>query len=271
MIASTPASKRARSEVPPSTAGGTNALQLLRQREEELEQVRREAEEARLKHHREAGEERQHTLREKHLAEEAVLQRDFKAKEAARLRELLDEQRAFTEQEQQEREREAREARERLEELRERLGDGSIRLVRCAWLQSDEADAALGHDEAGAPIVKRRQELPQGAFVPAAEAVELLRRDDRSVLVLSYAWQTPNHPDPHGTTLNAVRTYLTEARDVDGCVARCAAMTGVRVEQRPAENARFGIYNALMRDPDGYLVEVQQFLDASEHARFGGP
>ena len=53
------------------------ALQLLRQREEELEQVRREAEEARLKHHREAGEERQHTLREKHLAEEAVLQRDF--------------------------------------------------------------------------------------------------------------------------------------------------------------------------------------------------
>ena len=141
MIASTPASKRARSEVPPSTAGATNALQLLRQREEELEQVRREAEEARLKHHREAGEERQHTLREKHLAEEAVLQRDFKAKEAARLRELLDEQRAFTEQEQQEREREAREARERLEELRERLGEEARLEREAAAKRLEEARA----------------------------------------------------------------------------------------------------------------------------------
>ena len=33
---------------------------------------------------------------------------------------------------------------------------------------------------------------------------------------------------------------------------------------------RFGIYNALLRDPDGYLVELQEFCEADEHARFVG-
>jgi hypothetical protein len=101
--------------------------------------------------------------------------------------------------------------------LRERLRDGAIRLLRCAWLLSAEADAVFGRDEGGAPFVKRRQELPHAAFMPAAEAVELLRKDDRSVLVLSYAWQTADHPDPHGTTLHAVRSYLATARDADAC------------------------------------------------------
>ena len=41
-----------------------------------------------------------------------------------------------------------------------------------------------------------------------AEAAGLLDRDDRSLLVLSYPWQTAGHPDPNGTTLAAVRRYL---------------------------------------------------------------
>lgn len=59
-------------------------------------------------------------------------------------------------------------------------------------------------------------------------------------------------------------------RDVFGAVAQCTARGGprVRVEQPARENARFGIYNALLRDPDGYIVEVQRFLDDAEHARF---
>ena len=101
--------------------------------------------------------------------------------------------------------------------LRERLRDGSIRLVRCSWLRSAEADAAFDRDKNGAVVVRRRQELPHEAFVPAAEAVEMLRRDDRSVLALSQAWQTPFHPDPHGTTLAATRSYLDTVDDADGC------------------------------------------------------
>ena len=101
--------------------------------------------------------------------------------------------------------------------LRERLKDGSIRLVRCSWLRSAEADAAFSRGPLGEVIVKRRQDLPYEAFVPAAEAADMLRRDDRSVLALSQAWQTPQHPDPHGKTLMAVRNYLNTERDTDSC------------------------------------------------------
>ena len=61
---------------------------------------------------------------------------------------------------------------------------------------------------------------------------------------------------------------LTE--EVDGCLARLRSLglPGVVVEQPPKANARFGIYNALLRDPDGYLVELQTFTDKAEHVRF---
>lgn len=36
--------------------------------------------------------------------------------------------------------------------------------------------------------------------------------------------------------------------------------------QAPQDNPGFGICNALLRDPGGYLIELQQFLDASEHS-----
>ena len=62
------------------------------------------------------------------------------------------------------------------EPLADRLGDGTIRLLSCRWLL-DEAtsDAALGRGEGGEPLMRRLQELPQEAFVAAAE-----KRDDCS-------------------------------------------------------------------------------------------
>lgn len=35
----------------------------------------------------------------------------------------------------------------------------------------------------------------------------------------------------------------------------------VLVEKPPQKNERFNIYHLFLRDPDGYLVEIQQFLD----------
>ena len=35
----------------------------------------------------------------------------------------------------------------------------------------------------------------------------------RKVLALSYGWQSPPHPDPQGTTLEAVRGYLQRLED----------------------------------------------------------
>ena len=99
--------------------------------------------------------------------------------------------------------------------LAERLRDGSVRLLRCSWLASPASDAFLGR-EGSAATIKRRQDLPPEAFVPCDEAVAMLERGDRSVLALSYGWLTALHPDPHGTTLAAVRRFLssTEANDI---------------------------------------------------------
>ena len=39
------------------------------------------------------------------------------------------------------------------------------------------------------------------------------------------------------------------------------ASRGVAFEKAPALNARYKIYNCFFRDPDGYLLEIQAFLD----------
>lgn len=36
---------------------------------------------------------------------------------------------------------------------------------------------------------------------------------------------------------------------------------GVSIERKPLHNLRFNIYHFFFRDPSGYLIEIQQFLD----------
>ena len=55
-------------------------------------------------------------------------------------------------------------------------------------------------------------------------------------------------------------TLVTE--DVDGWHARLVAR-GVQFEQPPALNPRFNIYHCFLRDPNGYLLEIQSFRDAA--------
>ncbi len=55
--------------------------------------------------------------------------------------------------------------------------------------------------------------------------------------------------------------------DVDGWSARLEG-AGHHLDQPPRQNERFGIKNALLRSPEGYLVEIQQFLDPAEQALF---
>ena len=58
--------------------------------------------------------------------------------------------------------------------------------------------------------------------------------------------------------------------DVQETFERIVARGRCTVEQPPRQNALFGIFNALVRDPDGYLVELQCFLDQAEQERFTG-
>lgn len=47
-------------------------------------------------------------------------------------------------------------------------------------------------------------------------------------------------------------------RDVERVCARLEA-DGIAFEQRPRYNPEYRITHALLRDPDGYLVEIQRF------------
>jgi hypothetical protein len=68
-----------------------------------------------------------------------------------------------------------------------RLLDGTVRLLCSAWLISEGADLhLLHHQSTGAPLLRRRQDLPEDAFVSCAEAAAMLQTGDRSVLALSH-------------------------------------------------------------------------------------
>lgn len=63
------------------------------------------------------------------------------------------------------------------------------------------------------------------------------------------------------------RASTTEARgviltlvtnDVDGWYERLRAQ-GVVFEKPPTYNPRYGIYHCFLRDPNGYLIEIQRF------------
>ena len=59
-------------------------------------------------------------------------------------------------------------------------------------------------------------------------------------------------PDSDGIILTLV------SDDVDGWYARLQAR-GVAFEKPPAYNPKFNIYHCFLRDPNGYLIEIQRF------------
>ncbi len=54
-------------------------------------------------------------------------------------------------------------------------------------------------------------------------------------------------------------TLVTD--EVDAWYARLVA-AGVQIDSPPAVNETYGIYHFYARDPNGYAIEVQRFLDA---------
>lgn len=61
-----------------------------------------------------------------------------------------------------------------------------------------------------------------------------------------------------GPQRNVILTLVTH--DVDSWYAHLLAQ-GVRVERAPEQNPRYNIYHCFLRDPNGYLIEIQRFLD----------
>ncbi|MBM3129397.1 MAG: VOC family protein [Chloroflexi bacterium] len=59
-------------------------------------------------------------------------------------------------------------------------------------------------------------------------------------------------PEPRGVIL----TFVTD--DVDAWHARLSAQ-GIAFEKPPAHNPRYRIYHCFLRDPNGYVIEIQRF------------
>lgn len=54
--------------------------------------------------------------------------------------------------------------------------------------------------------------------------------------------------------------------DVDGWYADLVERD-VPVQQQPRRNDTYGIYHFFARDPNGYTIEIQRFLDSEWHTR----
>lgn len=55
-----------------------------------------------------------------------------------------------------------------------------------------------------------------------------------------------------------ILTFVAE--DVDGWFAQLVAR-GIVIEKAPAFNPDYNIYHCFLRDPNGYLLEIQRFCD----------
>ena len=112
----------------------------------------------------------------------------------------------------------APEVRETLTKLDDRLVGvlerGDIRLVRSSWLLAQPAGYRM----------QRRQDMEalergrSGAspLLSAEEAVDLVRRGDRSAGTLTYGWLTPGNPDPAGARIAVLRRLLEQHPHIEG-------------------------------------------------------
>ena len=61
-----------------------------------------------------------------------------------------------------------------------------------------------------------------------------------------------------GSGKGLILTFVTD--DVDGWYEKLAGQ-GVEFEKKPASNPDYNIYHCFLRDPNGYLLEIQRFED----------
>lgn len=77
------------------------------------------------------------------------------------------------------------------------LRSGAVRLLSAKWLVKRPANW----------IMQRLQDLPEEAFIDPSFAAELYSQKF-CMVVLSYGWLTPRHPDPTGFYLRQVQSFL---------------------------------------------------------------
>ncbi len=75
---------------------------------------------------------------------------------------------------------------------------------------------------------------------------------------LGFCQTLGQHMDAPPTASNVILTLVSS--DVDGWYEYLVGQ-GVGIEKPPTLNEKFNIYHCFVRDPNGYLLEIQTFLD----------
>jgi len=89
---------------------------------------------------------------------------------------------------------------------REGLATSAVRLLSAVWLTAQGSKYVL----------RRRQDLPEEAFISTETAVELSEKYG-GIVTVSYGWLSEWHPDPTGFYMEAVRHYLRVHLEKFGC------------------------------------------------------
>jgi len=125
------------------------------------------------------------------------------------------------------------------EALEPSLRSGAIALMRAEWL--------VQYAKGEGAVLSRRQDLPDEAFISLDELMAAIEPQDSGlrVIVLSYGWTTPLHPDPLGATLLRVADVLqhyvgTHAVFWDFCSLMQHSPSPGGPRRTPAEEATFG-------------------------------
>ena len=91
----------------------------------------------------------------------------------------------------------------------EALATRAVQLVKMSFL--------ISFSEAGG-ILPRRQDLPEEAFISVEELKQLYGDGNRDgvlpIVVISFCWLTPPHPDPEGKQLATVAARLKQDREL---------------------------------------------------------
>lgn len=101
-----------------------------------------------------------------------------------------------------------------------------------------EASAAFYEDVLGLPLVRDQGDC------------RIYRVSSTGYLGFCRRVDTPEQPS------GIILTLITA--DVDGWYERLRAR-GVTFEKPPAANPQYQIYHCFLRDPNGYLIEIQRF------------
>ena len=108
--------------------------------------------------------------------------------------------------------------------------------------------------EASTEFYERKLELGK---VYEHGGCKIYRASANGYLGVCYRQNAPEQPFDYENR-NVIFTFVTD--DVDGWFARLKER-GVEPAYPPGASEEYGVYSGFIRDPNGYLLEIQRFLN----------